>query len=135
MRKKQRLKTSVFDHYVEHEIGTELKNISMILDQAREIGIDFEYHDHHHIAKKRARSIIYTRGKNKKKVLYRDRVDYTEKTLQYVSNAKIVGHANLSFEWPCWCREVDPYLPLIHQVIDQATRHVFDGEKVPASEK
>ena len=32
MRKKQRLQTSLFDHYVEHEIGNELKNISMILD-------------------------------------------------------------------------------------------------------
>jgi hypothetical protein len=30
--KKQRLQTSIFDHYVEHEIGNELKNISMILD-------------------------------------------------------------------------------------------------------
>jgi len=37
MRKKQRLQTSLFDHYVEHEIGNELKNISMILDQHIEV--------------------------------------------------------------------------------------------------
>ena len=106
-----------------------------LLDQAREMGIDFEYHDHHRVAKKRARSIIYTRGKDKKKELYRDLVDYTEKTLQYVSHAKIAGHANLSLEWECWCQEADHYLPLVHQVIDQTTRRVFDEEEVPASEK
>ncbi len=37
MRKKQRLQTSLFDHYVEHDIGNELKNISMILDQHIEV--------------------------------------------------------------------------------------------------
>lgn len=33
MRKKQRVQTSIFDHYVKHEIGNELKHISMILDE------------------------------------------------------------------------------------------------------
>ena len=37
MRKKQRLQSSLFDNYVEHEIGNELKNISMILDQHIEV--------------------------------------------------------------------------------------------------
>ncbi len=37
MRQKQRLQTSIFDNYVEHEIGQELKIISMILDEHREI--------------------------------------------------------------------------------------------------
>ena len=37
MRKKQRLQTSIFDYYVEHEIGDELKNISRLLDQHREV--------------------------------------------------------------------------------------------------
>ena len=37
MRQKERLQTSIFDNYVEHEIGNELKMISMLLDQHREI--------------------------------------------------------------------------------------------------
>ncbi len=106
-----------------------------LLDRAKAMGIDFEYHDHHRVAKKRARSIIYTRGKDKKKVLYCDLIEYTEKTCQYVGHAKIAGHANLSLEWEGWCLEIEHYLPLIHQVIDQTTRRVFNEEKVPASEK
>ena len=35
--KKQCIQASLFDYYVEHEIGQELKSISMILDQHREI--------------------------------------------------------------------------------------------------
>ena len=35
--KKQRLQTSIFDYYVEHEIGNELQNISKLLDQHREV--------------------------------------------------------------------------------------------------
>ena len=37
MRQKQRLQTSIFDYYAEHEIGNELKMISLILDRHREI--------------------------------------------------------------------------------------------------
>jgi len=106
-----------------------------LLKQAHEMGVDFEWHDHHRVAKKRARSIIYIRGKDKKKVLYHDLIRYTNKTLQYINNAKIAGHANPSPEWIYWCAEVEYTLPLIHQVIDQTTRRVFKEEKVSASEK
>ncbi|MCK5478299.1 MAG: ISNCY family transposase [Methylococcales bacterium] len=109
--------------------------MTRLLKQANEMGVDFEYHDHHRVAKKRARSIIYTRGKDKKKALYSDLVCYTEKTLQYINNAKVAGHVNPSPDWMVWCTEVDRYLPMINQVIDQTTRRVFNDEKVPASEK
>jgi len=106
-----------------------------LLTQACEMGLDFEYHDHHRVAKKRARAIIYTKGKDKKKVLYLDLLRYTEKTAQYIDHAKIAGHGNSSPEWVLWCLEVEHYLPLINKVIDQTTRRVVDDEKVPASEK
>jgi len=109
--------------------------MTRLLKQANEMGVDFEYHDHHRVAKKRARSIIYTRGKDKKKVLYSDLLRYTQKTLQYINNAKVAGHVNPSLDWMIWCTEVDRYLPMINQVIDQTTRRVFNDEKVPASEK
>lgn len=109
--------------------------LTRLLRQAGEMGVDFEYHDHSRAAKRRARSIIYTRGKDKKKALYRDLVRYTQKTLQYLNNARIAGHLTDSPEWAYWCMEVNHYLPLINQVVDQATRRVFNEEKVPTSEK
>jgi IS5 family transposase len=109
--------------------------MTRLLKQANIMGIDFVWHDHHRVAKKRARSIIYTRGKDKKQALYRDLIHYTKKTLQYTDNAKIAGHVNRSPEWTYWFQEVDHYLPLVNRVIDQTTRRVLDDEKVPASEK
>jgi IS5 family transposase len=109
--------------------------MTRLLKQANEMGVDFEWHDHHRVAKKRARSIIYTRGKDKKKVLYHDLIQYTKKTRQYINNAKIAGHATPSSEWIYWCAEVEHTLPLINQVIDQTIRRVFNDETVPASEK
>ncbi len=109
--------------------------LTRLLKQAREMGLNFDYHAHHRVAKKRARSIIYTRGKDKKKALYRDLVRYTQRTLQYIENAKKAGHLKPPSGWEFWCLEVDHYLPLIDQVIDQTTRRVFNEEKVPASEK
>lgn len=109
--------------------------MTRLVEQANEMGVDFEYHDHHRVAKKRARSIIYTKGKDKKKVLYRDLIRYTNKTVQYINHAKIAGQVKQPLDWDYWCLEVDHYLPLIKQVIDQTTRRVFNDEKVPASEK
>jgi len=109
--------------------------MTRLLNQAREMGLDFDCHHHQRAAKKRARAIIYTRGKDKKKALYRDLVHYTKKTLQYINNAQIAGQVNPPSGWEYWCLEVDHYLPLIEQVIDQTTRRVFNGEKVSASEK
>jgi IS5 family transposase len=109
--------------------------MTRLLKQAGEMGLDFEYHDHHRVAKKRARAIIYTKGKDKKNALYRDLLRYTEKTIQYIGHAKIAGHGNPLPEWVFWCLEVDHYLPLIDKVIDQTTRRIVDDEKVPASEK
>jgi IS5 family transposase len=109
--------------------------LTRLLKQANEMGVDFEWHDHHRVAKKRARSIIYTKGKDKKEALYRDLVRYTQKTLQYINNAKIAGHIQQPEGWEFWYLEVGHYLPLIDKVIYQTTRRVFNDEKVPASEK
>ncbi len=109
--------------------------LTRLLTQADELGIDFEYHNHHRVAKKRASSIIYTKGKDKKDALYRDLLRYTKKTLQYIDHAKIAGHVNRSPDWAYWCLEVEHYLPLINKVIDQTTKRVVKDEKVPASEK
>ncbi len=95
------------------------------------------WHNHSRIAKKRTRTIFYTRGKEKRLVLYKDLVQVTEATLVYVRHAQLrltVAHAfGVGFEQ--WLAQVEHYLPLIERVIDQTQRRVFAGEKVPAREK
>ncbi len=65
-----------------------------LLEQAEEMGINVEWRNHRRVVKKRARAIIYRRGQDRKKALYRDLVHYTEKTVQYIKHAKIVGQAH-----------------------------------------
>jgi IS5 family transposase len=109
--------------------------MTRLLKQAEALGVGFEWHDHHRVAKKRARAIIYTKGQDKKKGLYGDLLRYTEKALQYIDNAKIAGHVKQPVGWKFWCLEVGNLLPLVRQVIAQTTRRVFNDEKVPATEK
>jgi len=97
-----------------------------------------EYCNHRRVAKKRARAICYTRGQDKKKVLYRDLVEVTRKTLDYAeqTNLKLLAvmpFAPLACE--LWRSQFNHYKPLILKVIDQTDRRVFQGEQVPATQK
>jgi len=96
-----------------------------------------EFRNHRRRAKQRARAIIYTRGKDKQAVLYRDLIKVTTHTLGYLEQAKMIltvkGAATLQGQ--AWQAEVAHYLPLIKQVIDQTERRVLQGESVPAGEK
>ncbi len=118
-----RIDSTVTETHIHHPTDSSLlwdgvRMMTRLLGQAREMGIDFEYHDHHRVAKKRASAIIYTNGKDKKNALYHDLIRYTKKTVQYFDNAKIAGHVKQSPEWAFWCLEVDHYLPLIDKVIN-----------------
>ncbi len=95
------------------------------------------WRNHSRLAKKRTRTIRYTRGKEKQVPLYKDLVRVSEDTFGYVRQALLrltVAHAfGIGFEQ--WYAQVMHYLPLIERVIDQTKRRVFAGEKVPAREK
>lgn len=95
------------------------------------------FRNHRRRAKRRARSILYTRGQEKKAALYRDLINVTTHTMEYLEQAKMIlsvtGAATLQLE--AWHTEVAHYLPLIKRVIDQTQRRVFQGESVPAGEK
>lgn len=94
--------------------------------------------NHRRLAKKRARAIVYTRGKDKKARLYRDLIKVTMNTLDYLDQAKIaltVMPVASLLQLEAWFAQVAYYTPLIKQVIDQTQRRVFQGESVPASEK
>lgn len=96
-----------------------------------------EFRNHCRLASKRARAIIYTRGKDRKERLYRDLIKATSNTLGYLDQAKfaltVTPVASLQSEQ--WQAQVAHYAPKVRQVIDQAQRRVLQGESVPASEK
>ncbi len=96
-----------------------------------------DFRNHRRLAKKRARAIVYTRGKGKKARLYRDLLKATTNTLAYLEQAKITVALTLSASLQAeqWHAQVEHYKPLIKQVIEQAQRRVLQGEKVPVSEK
>jgi len=112
-----------------------------LLERAEELAEGYtkiEYCNHRRVAKKRTRAICYTRGQDKKKVLYRDLVEVTHKTLNYVEQASLklrvaIPIAPLACE--LWQMQFNHYKPLILSVIDQTQRRVFEGEQVPATEK
>jgi IS5 family transposase len=94
-----------------------------------------QWRDRRRLAKKRARAIDYSRGKDKKRALYREliaAVQATRAELQTVAEglAETVGTAAER-----WRAGVNHYLPLIARIIDQSERRVLKGEAVPASEK
>jgi IS5 family transposase len=93
------------------------------------------WRDRRRLAKKRARAIDYSRGKTKKRALYREliaAVQATRAELQIVAEglAETVGMAAER-----WRAGVNHYLPLIARIIDQSERRVLKGEAVPAGEK
>ena len=93
------------------------------------------WRDRRRLAKKRARAIDYSRGKDRKRQLYRELIaaaQTTEGELQAVAKglAEIAGRVAER-----WRAQVDHYLPLIARIIAQSERRVLKGEVVPASEK
>src|SRR6516162_863913 len=93
------------------------------------------WRDRRRLVKKRARAIDYSRGKAKKRVLYREliaAVQATRAELQTVAEGlpETVGMAAER-----WRARVNHYMPLIARIIDQSERRVLKGEAVPAGEK
>lgn len=110
-----------------------------LLRQAEKLVSDtmkIEYHNHQRVAKKRMRAIVYTRGQDKKALLYRDLIEVTKKSLGYVEAASLRLEV-LSDPLACeaWQAQWQHYRLLVLQIIDQTEQRVFGKEKVPATEK
>ncbi len=110
-----------------------------LFDQAQAIeGVpSLPYRNHQRRAKKRMRAICYTRGQDKKAVLYQDLLQVTRMSLSYIDPVYQALAASSAGPAHCalWFAEVNHYRGLIRQVIDQTERRVFKGEKVLAQEK
>ncbi len=100
--------------------------------------ITVNYRNHQRVAKKRMRAIEYTRGMDKKARLYRDLIEATERSLDYLQQVAIALHVvqgYLPLDYDAWKQQVAHFKPLICQVIEQTERRIFEREKVPACEK
>jgi IS5 family transposase len=93
------------------------------------------WRDRRRLAKKRARSIEYSRGKDNRRQLYRELIAATRATLAAVQEAAqrladIPGIAAAR-----WRARVGHYLPLTERILAQSERRVLLGLAVPAGEK
>lgn len=94
-----------------------------------------QWRDRRRLAKKRARAIEYSRGKDKKRRLYRELIAATRATQVALDEAgkRLAGLAGTAAER--WRAQLGHYRPLIERILGQTRRRVLDGEAVPAGEK
>jgi IS5 family transposase len=87
------------------------------------------------MAKKRARAIDYSRGKDTKRQLYRELIAATRATQAALQQAgeRLATAAGTAAER--WRAQVSHYLPLIERILAQSEQRVLDGLAVPAGEK
>jgi transposase, IS5 family len=93
------------------------------------------WRDRRRLAKKRARAIDYSRGKAKKRTLYRELIAAAQATRAELQAAAEGLAEPVGMAAERWRAGVDHYLPLIARIIAQSERRVLKGEAVPASEK
>ena len=94
-----------------------------------------QWRDRRRLAKKRARAIEYSRGKAKRRRLYRELIAATRATQAalYEASKRLADLAGTAAQR--WRAQFDHYRPLIERILAQSQRRVLDGQVVPASEK
>jgi len=105
------------------------------------LGINISFTDHCRRAKRRLLGILNAKSKKVRVKRYKDLLKVTEKTIGYSKSA-----ISLLDSYICpdpakmalamgLCNTFKELIPLAEQVMDQTTRRVIHGEKVPAEEK
>ncbi len=94
-----------------------------------------QWRDRRRLAKKRARAIEYSRGKDNRRRLYGELIAATRATQAALHEAgeRLADLAGIAAER--WRAQLGHYLPLIERILAQSQRRVLDGQAVPASEK
>lgn len=115
-----------------------VRTLIRLMFQAQELtDTPIAWINHERGAKKKAHQIFNTKGVEAKVPLYKQLLKYTYNTLGYIEIAeetlKKSSHDMLMYF--AWRSEVEHFRLLILKVIDQTERRVFNGEKVPATEK
>jgi transposase, IS5 family len=93
------------------------------------------WRDRRRMAKKRARAIDYSRGKDTKRQLYRELIAATRATQAALQQAaeRLANAGGMAAER--WRIQVSHYLPLIERILAQSERRVLEGLAVPVGEK
>ena len=100
------------------------------------IGGSLLWRDHRRAAKKRARTIKFTRGRPNRVEHYRVLIKLTRATLAYANQATTqLWQVPDPRAVALWQAEFHHYRPLVERIITQTERRVLHGEAVAASEK
>src|SRR6267378_4517738 len=93
------------------------------------------WRDRRRMAKKRARAIDYSRGKDNRRRLYLELIAATRATQAALQEAgeRLADLAGIAAER--WRAQLGHYLPLIERILAQSQRRVLDDQAVPAGEK
>jgi len=115
--------------------------LTRLMTALRELSVPIEFSNRTRRAKRRWIAISRAGGKRQRRKLYRNLVNATEEVFAAAITATDAArkHETGSFkeamEIEALACELKHYVPLTARVLDQTRRRVFDGEKVPASEK
>lgn len=115
-----------------------VRTLSRLLQKAKEdAGAMISFSDHQRRAKRRMVAIQYAKNKSKRYAAYKDLLKvthkvcgYAQRSIEVLENSAITGSRGLML-----ILELNHYLGLTSQVIDQTERRVLKGEKVPAGDK
>ena len=99
------------------------------------LGGGFIWRDRRRAAKKRARTIQFTRGQPKRVQLYRELIGIARSALANLCQAEARLAKQVGPQIMLWQAKASHFRPLIERIIAQSERRVLKGEQVPASEK
>jgi IS5 family transposase len=109
--------------------------LARLLNALRERGVKVLFTDHGRRAKRRLLTVQYAKNDGQRKTAYRDLLKMARKTVGYATAAIPVAKNTAGIEGLALGFELERYVGLSCQVIDQTERRVLKGEKVPAAEK
>jgi IS5 family transposase len=115
--------------------------LTRLMVALKTLGVPIAFANRTRRAKRRWLAISRARGKRQRRKLYRNLVNAAEEvfTAAIAAIAAARKHKAGSFKeaikLEALIGELEHYVPLTAQVLDQTRRRVFDDEKVPASEK
>jgi len=109
--------------------------LARILDALREYGVPVWFTDHGRRAKRRLLAVQYAKKEGQRTAAYRDMLKLARKTVGYATAAIPLAQSNAGIEGLALGAELERYVGLSRNVIEQTERRVLKGERVPAAEK
>jgi IS5 family transposase len=109
--------------------------LARVLNALGQRGVKVPFTDHGRRAKRRLLTVQYAKKEGQRKAAYRDLLKLARRTVGYATAAIPVAKNDAGLEGLALGFELERYVALSRQVIDQTERRVLQGEKVPAAEK